>query len=139
MIQIQAQFLILISNYDFSLIESQETTTTSESQNSPKNLKKVMAAMRSNINNNVARVNRPREEGLVNNNQQPSPPLSASSKKRWSSLQCDHDNHHSKPWLNFRLSSTWFYLCGYDICCDIYELIMNKNEHKKRRERENTV
>ena len=78
----QTNLRIYYIDCDFSLIESQETTTTSESQNSPKNLKKVMAAMRSNINNNVARVNRPREEGLVNNNQQPSPPLSASSKKR---------------------------------------------------------
>ena len=59
-------------------LESQETEA-----NSPKNTKKTMAAIRANINNNVARVgNRPREEGLVNNNQQPSPPLSSSSKKR---------------------------------------------------------
>ena len=59
-------------------LESSETEP-----NSPKNTKKIMAAIRANINNNVARVgNRPREGELVNNNQQPSPPLSSSSKKR---------------------------------------------------------
>ena len=62
-------------------LESQEPTSAVEA-NSPKNLKKLTAAIRANINNNVARVNRPREEGLVNTNQQPSPPLNASSKKR---------------------------------------------------------
>ena len=67
---------------------SNSTISTLEADpepNSPKNLKKLTAAIRANLNNNVARVNiRPREEnsGHVVTSNQASPPLNASGKKR---------------------------------------------------------
>jgi hypothetical protein len=79
-----------------SKFEAMEAATVSEeSANSPKNLKKLTAAIRANINNNVARVNNhrpissrgPIDEaglGVASNHSQASPPLSSNSgsKKR---------------------------------------------------------
>merc|ERR1712107_314025 len=64
------------SAFSSSTITLESTETVPDS---PKNLKKLTAAIRANINNNVARVNRPVNDS---NHQQPSPPLSSSSKKR---------------------------------------------------------
>ena len=70
-----------------STISTSLDQTDPPEPNSPKNLKKLTAAIRANLNNNVARVNiRPREDssgstGVVTANQA-SPPLNASGKKR---------------------------------------------------------
>ena len=72
---------------DASALSSSTTISTLEADpeqpNSPKNLKKLTAAIRSNLNNNIGRVNRPREDNGVVTANQASPPLNASGKKRW--------------------------------------------------------
>ena len=70
---------------DASALSSSTTISTLEADpepNSPKNLKKLTAAIRSNLNNNIGRVNRPRDDNGVVTANQASPPLNASGKKR---------------------------------------------------------
>ena len=81
---------------DASALSNSTTTITLDSHDStdahsPKNLKKLTAAIRANINNNVARVNRPLstrvDDGLVvtstsaNHHHNSSPPMSSGKKR----------------------------------------------------------
>ena len=66
-------------------------------QHSPKNLKKLTAAIRANINNNVARVNRPLStRGLENEGIT----VTTNTTNPGSNTHHDHGHHNSSPPMN---------------------------------------